>query len=252
MVPHLEIDSVKKLYDIITALFCNEDSTLQKKAYKALNIIAENDNIKIVISQNIDDLQNKLIESAMVSTLAAKKNRLLALTSIIKLLPRTDLHMIPDVLSEAILSTKETNEKARIAAYELLITMGNKMKEGGTIIMSKVAEADPTAQDVDASINEFVFKMVVAGLAATTPHMISATIASLSRLLFEFKFDFDQSLLHQLLDTMDNFVKSNNREIVKSALGFVKVIIVSLDVDFLVPHLPQIIIGILTWSNEHR
>ncbi|CAG8693171.1 3787_t:CDS:1, partial [Dentiscutata erythropus] len=252
MVPHLEIDSVKKLYEIITALFCNEDSTLQKKAYKALNIIAENDNIKMVISQNIDDLQNKLIESTMVSTLAAKKNRLLALTSIIKLLPRTDLHMIPDVLSEAILSTKETNEKARIAAYELLITMGNKMKEGGTIIMSKVAEADPTAQDVDASINEFVLKMVVAGLAATTPHMISATIASLSRLLFEFKFDLDQSLFHQLLDTMDNFVKSKNREIVKSALGFVKVIIVSLDVDFLVPHLPQIIIGILTWSNEHR
>ncbi|KAF0473725.1 putative nucleolar protein [Gigaspora margarita] len=252
MVPYLEIESGNKLYEIITALFCNEDPTLQKKAYKALYIIAENDNIKSVILQNIDDLQNKLIESAMVSTPAAKKNRLLALMNIIKLLPRTDLHMIPDVLSEAILSTKEISEKARIAAYELLITMGNKMKEGGTIIMSKVAETDPTTQDVDASINEFVFKMVVAGLAANTPHMISATIASLSRLLFEFKFDIDQSLLHQLLDTIDNFVKCTNREIVKATLGFVKVVIISLDVDFLVPHLPQIILGILTWSNGHR
>ncbi|CAG8736488.1 7292_t:CDS:1, partial [Racocetra persica] len=213
MIPYLEIDSVKQLYEVITALFCNEDSTLQKKAYKALNTIVENDNSKLVILQNIDDLQNKLVESVMVSTLAAKKNRLLVLMNIIKLLPKTDLHMIPDVLSEAILSTKETNEKARNAAYELLIAMGNKMKEGGIIIMSKVAETDPTEQDVDANINEFVFKMVVAGLAATTPHMISATIASLTRLIFEFKFDLDQSNLHQLLDTMDNFVKCTNREI---------------------------------------
>ncbi|CAG8752612.1 12024_t:CDS:1, partial [Cetraspora pellucida] len=180
MISYLEIDSIKQLYEVITALFSNEDPTLQKKAYKALNTIVENDNSKLVILQNIDDLQNKLVDSAMVSTLAAKKNRLLVLMNIIKLLPRTDLHMIPDVLSEAILSTKETNEKARIVAYELLITMGNRMKEGGRIIMSKVAETDPTEQDVDANINEFVFKMVVAGLVATTPHMISATIASLS------------------------------------------------------------------------
>ncbi|CAG8564678.1 10955_t:CDS:2, partial [Racocetra fulgida] len=186
MIPYLEIDSVKQLYEVITALFCNEDSTLQKKAYKVLNIIVENENSKLVILQNIDDLQNKL------------------------------------------------------------------MNEGGIIIMSKVAETDPTAQDVDANINEFVFKMVVAGLAATTPHMISATIASLTRLIFEFKFDLDQSNLHQLLDTMDNFVKCTNREIVKSALGFVKVVTTSLDVDFLVSHLSQIILGILTWSTEHR
>jgi len=38
-----------------------------------------------------------------------------------------------------------------------------------------------------ASIDEFVFSMVVAGLAAKTPYMINATIASLSRLIFEFK-----------------------------------------------------------------
>ncbi|CAG8844775.1 11882_t:CDS:2, partial [Racocetra persica] len=37
-----------------------------------------------------------------------------------------------------------------------------------------------------------------------------------------------------------------------TALGFVKVVTTSLDVDFLVSHLSQIILGILTWSTEHR
>jgi hypothetical protein len=39
---------------------------------------------------------------------------------------------------------------------------------------------------VKADLNEF-FNMVVAGLAGRTPHMISATVTGLSRLLFEFK-----------------------------------------------------------------
>jgi hypothetical protein len=37
-----------------------------------------------------------------------------------------------------------------------------------------------------ANIEEYI-TMVAAGLAATTPHMISATITALSRLLFEYQ-----------------------------------------------------------------
>lgn len=39
---------------------------------------------------------------------------------------------------------------------------------------------------VAASIPEYM-TMVAAGLAGTTPHMISATITAISRLVFEFK-----------------------------------------------------------------
>lgn len=39
---------------------------------------------------------------------------------------------------------------------------------------------------VNASVEEYM-TMVAAGLVGSTPHMISATITAISRLLFEFK-----------------------------------------------------------------
>ncbi|CAG8458815.1 2379_t:CDS:2 [Paraglomus occultum] len=59
------------------------------------------------------------------------------------------------------------------------------------VAMQGVVDPDEIVEDapstISASINEFVLSMVVAGLAATTPYMMNATIASLSRLIFEFK-----------------------------------------------------------------
>nr|CAG8610805.1 4427_t:CDS:2 [Entrophospora candida] len=242
-----------QLYDMaVTTLIFKDDGTLQKKGYKLLKQITESENNKSMILENIEDLQNKLSSTVMTTVTPVKNVRLLTFINIIKILPESDLHMIPDILSETILCTKEPREKTRSAAYELLVVMANKMKNGGTVVISKVSEADPNSADVEASINEFVFSMVVAGLAATTPHMISATITSISRLIFEFKKDLDIDLVHQLLYTMDNFVNCKSREIVKSALGFFKVATISLDVDILTPHLSQIIIGLLVWSNEHK
>jgi len=253
MVQYLDVNSTKQLYDMaVTTLIFKDDGTLQKKGYKLLKQITESENNKSMILENIEDLQNKLSSTVMTTATPVKNVRLLTFINIIKILPESDLHMIPDILSETILCTKEPREKTRSAAYELLVVMGNKMKNGGTVVISKVSEADPNSADVEANINEFVFSMVVAGLAATTPHMISATITSISRLIFEFKKDLDIDLIHQLLYTMDNFVNCKSREIVKSALGFFKVATISLDVDILTPHLSQIIIGLLVWSNEHK
>lgn len=39
---------------------------------------------------------------------------------------------------------------------------------------------------VNANIEEYI-KIVAAGMVGTTPHMISATITALSRLIFEFQ-----------------------------------------------------------------
>ena len=44
-----------------------------------------------------------------------------------------------------------------------------------------------------ASVQEY-FTMMAAGLAGATPHMISATITAMSRLIFEFKGAFSTFL----------------------------------------------------------
>ena len=48
-------------------------------------------------------------------------------------------------------------------------------------------------EDVVANVGEFV-TMISAGLAGSSPHMISATITSLSRLVYEFHSQSSSSL----------------------------------------------------------
>ena len=48
------------------------------------------------------------------------------------------MHFIPSIIPEAVLGTKEPAEKARNAAFDLLVAMGKKMSEGGIVNRSKI------------------------------------------------------------------------------------------------------------------
>jgi ribosomal RNA-processing protein 12 len=109
----------------------------------------------------------------------------LALHNIVDILPNNSLHLIPVIVPEAVIGTKEMNEKAREAAYDLLISMGKKMQLGG-VVCSAMIDDMGDAQDKQATINEY-FVMVSAGLAGSSQHVISATITALSRMLYEFR-----------------------------------------------------------------
>jgi ribosomal RNA-processing protein 12 len=91
---------------------------------------------------------------------------------------------------EPIMGVKEHSEKVRKAAFELLVIMGHKMKEGGTINMELMEGVTGSFEDGGmaraAGVEEFV-RMVAASLAADRDHTISAGVMSLSRVLFEFR-----------------------------------------------------------------
>lgn len=57
-------------------------------------------------------------------------------------LPKERLHLIPEILSEAVLGTKEVNEKARDAGFDLLVVMGQKMAAGGDVKREDAGEED--------------------------------------------------------------------------------------------------------------
>lgn len=68
------------------------------------------------------------------------------LSSLVDTLPGDLLALIPELLSEAVLGTKEVNEKARDAGFDLLVVMGHKMAKGGSVtrmIMDEAGEAGP-------------------------------------------------------------------------------------------------------------
>ncbi|KAK5275322.1 pre-rRNA processing protein, partial [Cryomyces antarcticus] len=94
--------------------------------------------------------------------------------------------------------------------------------------------------------------MVSAGLAGGSPHMVSASITALTRLLYEFRARLKQEVVVDLVETMDLFLTSANREIVRSVLGFVKVCVISLSTELMLPRLKTLVPNLIVWSHEHK
>lgn len=125
------------------------------------------------------------------------------------------------------------------------------MSQGGLIENSKVPGFADDTPSSEASLTEF-FTMVSAGLAAQTPHMISATITAVSCLVFEFKDELPTEVLLEIASTVELFLTHNSREIAKSAIGFVKVEVLSLPEDLVRANLKELLTKLMRWSHEHK
>lgn len=227
------------------------DPQLQKKAYKLIPRLAEAEIGREALQERNADLQQLLLAAADKASTPAKRDRLASIAQVIPFLPTSDLHFIPSILSEVVISAKEVNEKARTAAFDLLVLMAEKMSQGGTVVNANVPHMPSDAPSVSASLEEY-FTMVSAGLAGSTPHMISASITALTRLLYEFRTKLKSETVTDLVQTMDLFLTSNNREIVRSVLGFVKVCIISLPTELMLPRLETLVPNLVVWSHEHK
>ncbi|WRT66755.1 uncharacterized protein IL334_003718 [Kwoniella shivajii] len=256
-VPHLPPTQSQALFNAASqgTMLEHKDATVQKKSYRVLKRLLEAG--KLDKSKNLEEFVKKLGEAGAGVGPGAQRDRLQLLSALVESLPKDSLHIIPELLSEAVLGTKEVNERARDAGFDLLVIMGKKMASGGEVRVQKDEAEGEDEENMDqtgpvqANAEEYL-TMVAAGLTGTTPHMISATINALSRLIFEFKEDVSDRTLSELLSTLSVFLTSKNREIIKSALGFSKVTIVSLPLEVLQPHLPQLVPALLGWVHDHK
>ncbi|SPO05660.1 probable ribosomal RNA-processing protein 12 [Cephalotrichum gorgonifer] len=252
--PYLPREAFGTLFEIAAAVIDRENEPqLQKKAYKLLPRLSESEEGVVALTERNEELQALLIQHSDKVSAPARRDRLAALSTLITHLPSTALHFIPQVLSEVVICCKENNEKARETAYDVVVQMGETLiaNAGTTIDNSKVTHMPDDAPPVTASIEEY-FTMVSAGLAGSTPHMISATITALSRMLYEFAPVLGQQTLKDLVETMDLFLTSNNREIAKSVLGFVKIVIIRLDVSLVKERMGTLVPNLIVWSHEHK
>jgi ribosomal RNA-processing protein 12 len=56
----------------------------------------------------------------------------------------------------------------------------------------------------------------------------------------------------EMMATLLVFLSSTNREIVKSVLGFIKLVVHTLPVDLIEPHLEELVPALLARSNDHK
>lgn len=224
---------------------------IQKRSYRIISKLNESESGQNALKMFISDIENVFIETISTTHTSSRTNRLAALQVVMEMLPETDLHFIPAILQEIIMSTKDVNEKSRESAFGLLIQMGQKMGEGGVIRNNMIPDFGPDAEPSQASLTEY-FTMVSAGLAAQSQHMISATITALSCLMFEFKDRLPQETLVELASTVELFLTHNSREIAKSAIGFVKVEVLSLPEELVRANLSELLTKLMRWSHEHK
>lgn len=252
LVPYIPQSSHNTLLTVFVQMIQADDATHQKKGYRLLTRLAEAENGFETLEKHLDSICGVVLESSESVTAVSRGARVGAMAKIVALLPESDLYFIPAVVSEAVIATKDVNEKTRNAAYNLLVLMGEKMSRGGVVDSTRIPGLEESGlEPVQANLTEF-FKAVSAGLAGTAPNMVSATITGLSRILFEFKDDVPVEMLAELASTVELFLTSQNREIVKSTLGFVKITAISLPIEVVEPQLGELLPKLLHWSHEHK
>ena len=140
LLPWLEAQEMQSLVQICMTneVLCCKDNGVQKRGYKILAKVlssakAETDTLATL--EQLDSFTTGLSP-------AAKKDRFVLLANLIPNIPSSSLHIIPSLIPEAVLGTKEPSEKARSAAFELVVCMGQKMSQGGLVMRQMVDGMD--------------------------------------------------------------------------------------------------------------
>ncbi|KAK4941967.1 pre-rRNA processing protein [Elasticomyces elasticus] len=258
---HLPRTTFASLFSLSSTVLTNpavlkSDPQLIKKAYKLIPRLATSPTGAEALSARSQELQQLILKTSETTPVPARRDRILAMETLVSFLPLSDLHFIPNIISEVVLACKDSNEKARTAGFDLLIAITKKISNpenpANTVIRNRLVPHMPDdSPDAPATLEE-VFTMVSAGLAGVAPHMVAASVIALSRVLFEYYGQLTEKTKEELVDTVTMFLQSNNREIVRAVLGFVKVMVVVLPTPMLEPRMPAIVSGLMVWSKENK
>ncbi|GMH03569.1 hypothetical protein Nepgr_005408 [Nepenthes gracilis] len=239
LLPGLSFEEIDLLFVAIVPALKDADGLIQKKAYKVLSIILRNSDG--LISRKFEELLKLMIELLPSCQFSAKRHRLDCLYYLIVHVSKDDSEqrrseIICSFLTEIILALKEVNKKTRNRAYDILVQIGHTY-------------GDEQTGGKKENLLQF-FNMVAGGLAAETPHMISAAVKGLARLAYEFS-DLISSAFNVLPSTF-LLLQRKNREIVKANLGLVKVLVAKSRPESLEAHLGCLVEGLLKWQDDTK
>uniref|UniRef100_A0A8C1D3Z4 Ribosomal RNA processing 12 homolog n=1 Tax=Cyprinus carpio carpio TaxID=630221 RepID=A0A8C1D3Z4_CYPCA len=204
-------------FSLLKPFVASKVASIQKKAYRVIEEICggESASCKAFVLQNLEELKTMLIDSLTTAASSSKRPRLKCLIHIVKQLNEEHRGFITALLPEVILCTKEMSIGARKNAYSLLVEIGNAFVRF-------------------YAINEYLGHVYIGLTGSVT--MITCAVLALTRLVFHYKGK-NVSSLELLLQNVCLLLSSRTRDIVKASLGFLKVLLFSLDVKVLASHI---------------
>ncbi|XP_059981514.1 RRP12-like protein isoform X5 [Lagenorhynchus albirostris] len=238
LAPHADEAAISKLYSTIRPYLESKAHGVQKKAYRVLEEVCaspQGPGARFVQS-HLDDLKKTLLDSLRSTSSPAKRPRLKCLIHIVRKLSAEHEEFISALVPEVILCTKEVSVGARKNAFALLVEMGHAFLRFGP---------DP------AEALQRYLVLIYPGLVGSVT-MVSCSILALTHLLFEFKGLMGASTMEQLLENVCLLLASRTRDVVRSALGFIKVSMVVMDMAHLAKHVQLVMGAIGKLSDDMR
>ncbi|PVD30877.1 hypothetical protein C0Q70_10152 [Pomacea canaliculata] len=238
MVPYADHAHLKQLLDVAISNVEATDRSLQKKAYRIMEEICacSSDACKNFLSKYLDKLQELLLSSLSSANPNTRAPRLRCLIHILRQLNEPQTSFICAVVPEAILCTKVVGERARVAAYNLIIEISKTLLRWN----SNKTEEEVLAGYVD---------LLLAGLAGS-PQLISGTLLALTRVMYEYKENLSGDVLSNLVQNVCLLLKSKTREVVKAALAFIKVMLGAYSTTILTAHLSEMLSGMVSMKQD--
>uniref|UniRef100_A0A8C3S995 Ribosomal RNA processing 12 homolog n=1 Tax=Chelydra serpentina TaxID=8475 RepID=A0A8C3S995_CHESE len=222
MAPYADEPSLGALYRTIQPSLQSKEHGVQKKVYRVLEEVCAAPRLpcQAFVRSHLEELKRDLLGSLQSAASPAKRPRLKCLFHVVKQLTAEHEDFVVALVPEVILCTKEVSVGARKNAFLLLVEMGEAFLR------------------FDA-MQRFLL-LVYAGLTGSVT-MISCTVLALTRLLFQFKDHIGLAVAEQLLQNVCLLLGSRTRDVVKAALGFLKVALLLVDARLLAKHVQTMV-----------
>ncbi|XP_063628336.1 RRP12-like protein [Cydia splendana] len=197
-----------------------------KKAYRILEEIfkSEEESCKEFLRSNSKKIRKLLMNSLSKVADSSKAARLRCIEHLINSSPglTAESKLLKSAIAESVICTRDINSKCRQCAFNLINCIGDVLKtqEGG--------------------MRSFL-DLILSGLSAPLPRIVSATLRALASALFHLSEDMSLEIVQELLETAATQIMSGNREVAAAALSFLKVYTKVLPTDVLAGSLPLII-----------
>lgn len=232
LVSYQSMEYIGKLYDSnVARLKETSDHKEQKKYYRLLEEICavNTDGCRKFKEQRFNEIQTLLLDCLSKAAPSSKGPRLRCLLHLLKQNHGDSTEMIEAIVPEAVLCCKDINAKCRSTAYELLNKMADKMSDN----FVKYVE------------------MVMAGLAGSQ-QIASAALLALASITHHCIDTFPSELLELMLDNVCLLTCSVSREIVGSALSYIKVYITSLRRDVVTASVPKLMKALIGMTDDNK
>lgn len=246
LVPGLKKSALESLLNITKVSIVYKDSGIQKKSYKLLLCLLKRwEEINPTL---LEGVQTNLSNAQSACYAPAKKNRLLCVRSMISIIDhRTEdrekaQEAMTSMVTEIVMCTKEKNSKTHKAALDLLGDIASSFKGLESVDDGPLLESGPLG----------FINVIAGGLVASHPHMLSATVLALTRLVYQFSDTVGPEVVTDVERAVSMLLRTKSREVVKSVLAFLSMYVTTLDSGVLHAELPRVIESLLIWANDTK